>query len=410
MDPRLRALFNSAYTEKTYEAIARAMAERLGGEPIPFRLAETPVFFTPALRDLCERAASEIIAQMQDPKIIALCADRIPPEYRVPGIDALPHSAVVDFAIVRGANGEHEPRLIETQGFPSLYGFQYVMAGAWGEVLAAMPGMPREWAVTLGGGDLDAYRALLRDTIVGDCDPDEVVLVDIEPKKQKTRPDFVATTALLGVRDVCLTELVRRGDQLFAPHRSASGASGLVRVRRIYNRVIFDELVSKGVGAPFDYREGLDVTWVPHPNWYWIWSKATMPYLDHPCVPKARYLADIREWPSDLSRYVLKPLYSFAGLGVVVDVDRSRIDAIPEDERANWLLMEKVDYAPDLIAPDGAGVKVELRVLFLRPDASDRLVPAINLCRLSRGKMHGVDHNKDLDWVGSSVAIWPVRD
>jgi len=410
MDSRLRALFNSAYSEKTYVAIAREMARRLGGEPIPFRLAETPVFFTPALRDRCERAAVEIVEQMGDPRIVARCAERIPPQFRVPGIDARPHAAVVDFAIVRGAGGEHEPRLIETQGFPSLYGFQHVMAGAWSDVLSRMPGMPRAWAITLGGHDRDAYGALLRETIVGDCDPDEVVLVDIEPKKQKTRPDFVATAALLGVREVCLTELVVRGDRLFAPRRDAAGAGDLVRVRRIYNRVIFDELVSKGVDAPFDYRDALDVTWVPHPNWYWIWSKATMPYLDHPCVPRARYVSELREWPSDLSRYVLKPLYSFAGLGVVVDVDRARIEAIPAAERENWLLMEKVDYAPDLVAPDGAGVKVELRILFLRPDSSERLVPAVNLCRLSRGKMHGVDHNKDLAWVGSSVAIWPARD
>jgi hypothetical protein len=126
-------------------------------------------------------------------------------------------------------------------------------------------------------------------------------------------------------------------------------------------------------------------------------------------VPKAHFLSELREWPRDLSRYVLKPLYSFAGLGVVVDVERARLDAIPEAERADWLLMEKVDYAPDLIAPDGAGVKVELRILFLRPDGAAGLVPAINLCRLSRGKMHGVDHNKNLEWVGSSVAIWPVE-
>lgn len=405
MDPRLREIFNSAYTGSTYREIQRQLAQRLGGESIPFRLAETPVFLPHTLRDACERAAREILAQMRDARTIARCEERIPERFRVPGRDALPHAAVVDFAIVRDERGDLAPRLIETQGFPSLYAFQVHMADAWGEILAAMPGMPREWAITLGGHDRASYLRLLRETIVGSGSPEEVVLLDIEPEKQKTRPDFVATAQLLGVRELCVTKLVKKGDRLFAPR----GGDDLVPVRRIYNRVIFDELVTKGIDPPFDYREALDVTWIPHPNWYWIWSKATIPYLDHPCVPKAHFVSELREWPRDLSRYVLKPLYSFAGLGVVVDVERARLDAIPEAERADWLLMEKVDYAPDLIAPDGARVKVELRILFLRPDGAAELVPAINLCRLSRGKMHGVDHNKDLEWVGSSVAIWPAQ-
>jgi len=444
VDHRLRAPFNAAYSPDVYAALRRGMAAGCETPDFPFRLAETPVFLSRELRDRCFRAASEVVALMSAPDTIARCAERIPADFRVPDTDALPHMVVVDFAIVRDARGELAPRLIECQGFPSLYGMQVVMGDVWSEVLAGMPGMPGAWSIygdAPGGApgvassgasgsapglaprgaplDRAAYLALLRRTVVADCDPEEVVLLDIDPVSQKTRPDFVATRRLLGVRDVCVTQLVRKGSRLFAP-RGAAGASmrrpgdtapadrDLVPVRRIYNRIVFDELISRAIAPPFDYREPLDLTWVPHPNWYWIWSKATIPHLAHPAVPRAHLVSDLDAPPADLSRYVLKPLFSFAGRGVIVDVDAAALASIPRAARRDWLLMEKVEYAPDLIAPDGAGIKVEIRVLFLRPDDSTDLVPAIELCRFSRGKMHGVDFNKGLDWVGSSVAIWPA--
>jgi hypothetical protein len=340
--------------------------------------------------------------------VIAEGAARIPEAYRVPDLDQEPHTLAIDFALVRGATGELEPKLIECQGFPSLYAMQVIQGDIWAETLAEMPGLDRGWSTYWEGTDRAGYLDLLRRTIVGDTDPESVVLVDIDPETQKTRPDFIATEALLGVRAVCVTQLKREGRRLLAPLGGERRPARYAPVRRIYNRVIFDELVSKGIDAPFDYRTPLDVEWIPHPNWYWIWSKAAMPLLDHPAVPRAHFLSDLDRWPEDLERWVLKPLFAFAGRGVIVDVDQAALAAIPRAAQADWMLMEKVDYAPALMTPDGHGVKVELRVLFLRPD--DRgLVPATNLCRLSRAKMHGVDYNKDFDWVGSSVALWPGR-
>ena len=415
MDPELRRLYNRAYSDRVYERVRRAMADRLdtpdfaaplAGTPEPFRLAETPVLFSPALRDRCHRAAVEILEQMRRPEVVAACTASIPEQFRVPGTDREPHTLAIDFALVRGADGEIEPRLIECQGFPSLYAMQVVQGDIWVETLAELPGLDRGFTTYWPGIDRAEFIELLRRTIVGSADPAEVVLLDIDPPTQKTRPDFVATEKLVGVRAVCLTAIRREGRRLLAP-LNGNRAGGFALVRRIYNRVIFDELVSKGIEAPFDYRSELDVTWVPHPNWYWIWSKATIPYLDHPAVPRAWLLSTLDRWPEDLERYVLKPLYSFAGRGVIVDVDRAALDRIPEAARHEWMLMEKVDYAPALLTPSGHGVKVELRVLFLRPDDAPKLIPATNLCRLSRAKMHGVDYNKDFDWVGSSVAMWP---
>jgi hypothetical protein len=263
--------------------------------------------------------------------------------------------------------------------------------------------MPQGWTPRFPGLDRASYLKLLRDTVVGQAPTDEVILLDLHPEEQKTRPDFHATKRLLNVRSVDATTIKKDGRRLLAPrgHR-------MVPVSRIYNRIVFDELERKGTKLPFDWRDDLDVTWVCHPDWYWIWSKHTLPKIQHPCAPKTMYLSDLKTIPDDCSGFILKPLFSFAGTGVNPDVTKAAIEAIPKAERSNWILQERVHYAPALIAPDGTGVKAEVRLMFLKPEAAKDYTLAINLTRLSRGKIHGVDHNKGLDWVGSSVAVWPA--
>jgi hypothetical protein len=150
--------------------------------------------------------------------------------------------------------------------------------------------------------------------------------------------------------------------------------------------------------------------WAPHPRWFWQWSKASLPFLEHDAVPRTRLLSEIEALPPDLSTaYVLKPLFSFAGGGVDVHPTPHACAAIAAPDRSAWCLQEKIAYAGALTALDGSPVKVELRVMFVRPDDESALVPVTNLARLSRGDMHGVDHNKDLTWVGSSIGLWETR-
>lgn len=403
MDGKLRASFNEGFSPDVYGRMCQLMDERLDTREFQFRLAETPLFLPPDLRDRCARVAREIEEHLRRPEIIEHGRKAIPALYNVPGRDRLPHFNAIDLAIVRGEDGQLEPKLIELQAFSSLYGMQLFQSEIWGEVAASIPGMPQRYTALFSGLDRESYVALLRRTMLFDCEPDEVILLDIAPATQKTRPDFHATAKLLGIRMVCLSELTREGRRLFAPKDGKR-----LPVRRILNRVVFDELARRPVETCFDYRDELDVTWVAHPDWYWVWSKVALPLIDHPARPRTWRLSDVPELPDDLDRFILKPLFSFAGQGVKIDVDRATIDAIPEAERSNWLLQEKVTYAPALVTPDGSGVKAEIRMMFLRPDDADQMTLAINLVRLSRGKMHGVDHNKGLDWVGSSVAIWPV--
>jgi hypothetical protein len=395
MDERFRQLFNSQFSDELYVWYKTELSRRLNST-FEFRLAESPVFLPDEFKRRVVRSATDIVEQLANPELIARMKKAIPERWDTPGMDALPNFTQVDFAVVRTADGELVPKLIELQGFPSLTSLQVIQRDVWTEALAKMHGLERDWSCWFSGLDRSAFIELARRTIVGAHDPEEVILMDLDPPRQKTYPDFAATKLLFGVDAVDPTTLTKRGSQLFR---------GMTRVRRIYNRVVFDELISKGLELPFDYREELDVEWAPHPNWYWVWSKYSLPFLNHESVPKATFVSELERIPDDLSAYVLKPLFSFAGGGVNVEPSRADIDAIPEADRAGWCLQEKIEYEPALRAADGGGVKIEIRMMFLRPDDASRPTLAQNLIRLSRGKMLGVDFNKQFTWVGSSVGL-----
>jgi hypothetical protein len=372
------------------------------------QIAQTPVFLPVDLRERCERAGAEILAQLCDPGRIARMRHAIPQRWNAPGENALPTFGVLDFAITLGDDGALAPKLVELQGFPTLIAYETMQRDAWNETLQAIPGLDLDWTCWFSGLDRDQFLALAGRVILGERSPSEVILMDLDPPSQKTYPDFTATRRLFGVDPVCATSLSKRGRKLF--RRNAEGKE--MAVERIYNRLIVDEIERKHVELPFDFRDELDVEWTPHPNWFWIWSKYSLPFLEHPAVPRAIFVSQLDELPVSLTeeavnaRYVLKPLFSFAGAGVNVSPTVEDIAAIAPGERDRWCLQEKIEYAPALAAADGGHVKVELRLIYLRPDDAPGFTLAQNLCRLSRGAMMGVDHNRRHTWVGSSIGLW----
>jgi hypothetical protein len=398
MDPRYRPVFNREYSDSLYKRYLKQVEDQVGH--VEFQVAETPLFMTHALRDQLTQAAGEIIGQLSAPAKLEQLKKAIPEKYAVRGMDPLPNCVQVDFALVEGPNGL-EGRVVELQAFPSLYALMSVFTDAWKAELNTHEGLKADWTCFVKGTKAENL-ALLREAIVADNDPTEVVLVDIEPEHQKTAPDFEATRQLFGVDPVCVTKLQVEGRKVF---REKDGKR--LQVKRIYNRMVFDELEVKQAKVPFAWGDDLDVTWCSHPNWYWVWSKFALPHLNHAWVPKATYLSDLKEVPADLSKYVLKPLFSFAGAGVVIDVTKEHLDKVPAEQRGGWVLQEKITYANALHTPEGHGVKGEIRVMFVRPPKAEKLVPVICLVRLSRGKMLGVDFNKGLNWTGGSIALWP---
>ncbi|HYH99901.1 hypothetical protein [Hyalangium sp.] len=402
MHADFRRVYNQRFSPDFYEKYRNRLQATVG--PVPYRLAESPLFMAPATRDRIFRYTREIIAQLAEPERLALARRAVPAEYDVPRQDDAPDVMTIDFAIVRGPDGELDGRVVELQAFPSLFAFTIIQARIFNEMMA-LPGASNGFHCFAPGYDYDSAQAFLRRALLGGHTPEEVVLLEIEPLKQKTLPDFVATQALTGIEAVCVTEVLREGRQLF---RMKDGRK--LPIRRIFNRVVFDELQRKNPPMAFKFTDDLDVSWCPHPNWYWMWSKFSLPLLDHPAVPKATTVAQLKEVPADLENYVLKPLFSYAGAGVKVDPTAADLAGLPAEQRDGWILQRKIEYARELWTPDGIGVAAEIRVLCLRDQGQRLPQPLLNLVRLSRGKMLGVDFNKGLDWVGSTVALWPKAE
>ena len=402
MQKTFRTLFNQRYTEAFYTDFMRSLEAKVG-TVIPYRVAETPFFVPDALRDRLASHAREILDQVTQPSVIDEMRAAIPKTFDVPNMDAQPHCVQIDFAITQNADGSLDGRVVELQAFPSLYAMMVqkleVMRGALAKL---SPELERDWSIFYGDLDRESFIPRLASAILDGNDPKEVVLLDLAPESQKTYPDFIATKQLVGIDAVCPTKLVKEGNRLF---REKDGKR--VRVSRIFNRIVFDELAKAKVTLPFDYTEELDVTWCSHPNWYWVISKYSLPFVKHQAVPRARTLSEIgKDIPGDLENYVLKPLFSFAGGGVKVDVTREDVDAVPEAERAGYILQEKITYHPGIPMPDGNGVKAEVRMMFLRTPGDAKPQLCLNLVRLSRGKMLGVDQNKNLTWVGGGIGLF----
>lgn len=396
MIPALRRRYNEAFSRDLYESYQERLAAECGF-PIVFRLAETPVFLPPVLRDEMVQAALEIWAELSTPANLERSLAAVPPEWDVPGCEPLPRFAQADFAVVR-EGGRLAPKLIELQAFPSLYGFQIFQSRIQREFTPD----GGDLGFLLSGLDEEGYLREVGRAILADVPPENVVLLDIDPPTQKTAVDFSCTQKLWGIRAVDPRQLSKRGHELWYDRDGTP-----TRVLRIYNRVIFDELARSDAGRqlPFDFRDPLDVAWAGHPNWYFRWSKHALPALKHPTAPEARFVSD-GPFPDDLDGWVLKPLFSFAGSGVKVDITREDLDAIPPERRGDWILMRKVEYAPVIETTDGGASKVEVRIMFVWKDG--RPLPVTTLARLSQGKMMGVAFNKDRTWVGSSGCLWPT--
>lgn len=387
-----RRAFNQAWTPGQYERLLSLLTAAAGVAPT-FPVAETPCFFTRALVDDLAKTGETLIRQLMDDHTASAAADRmVPDRFTGPNEDPVPRFLQVDFGLVRAADGRIEPRLVELQAFASLYGLQRVLADAYREAFA----LPASLDIFLGGHNHSSYEAVVGNAILGGHPAEEVVLMEIEPRWQKTWPDFAITEHLWGVRAIDVAAVRREGRQLFYDRDGR-----LMPIRRIYNRVIPDELDRKGVELPFDYRDDLDVEWAGHPAWYFRISKFSIPWLRHPCVPRTWFLHELDEVPDDRQNYVLKPLFSFAGGGIVFGPTDADLAAIPEEERMNYILQERLAFEPVIETPHGP-TQVEVRIMYIW---TDELRPVLPLLRLGRGKMMGVDHNKGLRWVGASAAL-----
>src|SRR5579864_1475128 len=440
MHSELRENFNADFSPEKYAALLQCVNTAVKWSA-DFRISETPIFLTREFTNEAVYAANEIAAQTMTPEFKEHSASAIPPGLEVPNESNHPEFLIVDLGICE-EDGRLVPRLIEMQAFPSLFAFQFLLLGCmrkaypaipenWtssfggvrdeqyleilrrtilgdskpenvnllllGCMRKAYPAIPENWTSSFGGVRDEQYLEILRRTILGDSKPENVILLEIEPDKQKTRIDFSATEVLIGIQSVCVTTIRKRGHELFYEYEGRE-----TRIERIYNRVIFDELERRpDLKLNFSFQDELDVTWIAHPNWYYRISKHSLPFIKTEYTSPA-FFADEFPTGESVENYVLKPLYSFAGLGVDMDPTVEKIAALKNPHQ--WILQKKVEYASFVPTVDGPKSKAELRMMFVW---SERGEPVLlnNLVRMSQGRMMGVNFNKNKTWVGSSIAL-----
>lgn len=393
MDKLLREKFNNRFSKKKYHDYIQEL-ENLHPGALEFRVAETPIFVNKDFKHKMLDATEEIINVITSPFFKTITARSIPQKFKIPGEGDHPQFVVFDYGICKNEKGELEPQLIEMQGFPTLFAYQAYHS----DITAKYADVPINYSSYLGGYNPEKYIKDLRQIILGNHNPSEVILLEIFPEQQKTRIDFYCTEKLVGIKTVCLTKLKADGKELYYEDNGTKQY-----IKRIYNRVIFDDLEKQGeIGNIIDLKKEYHVEWCPHPNWFYRISKFTLPFIDHPYVPETFFLSEIKQ-PVKLSQYVLKPLFSFAGMGVVIDVTQQDIDQVKDPE--NWILQKKVHYA-DVIPTTNEPAKAEIRLFYFWKEGWDRPIPVHNLVRLSKGKMIGTRYNKDKDWVGGSIAYF----
>ena len=388
MIPELRKKFNSDFKEETYTQFVHELNSTLK-YPAEFRIAETPLFLSKEFQSELISACDILLQQIQTDEFKKKSQKALPDHLRVPNEDDHPHFLQIDFAICRD-NGLFIPQLIELQGFPTVYGYQYYLS----QLTKKYFNLDSKLTPYFSSLDEESYIRKLRDIIIADSDIENVILLEIKPEEQKTRIDFAATEELLGIAPICISDVIQEGRKLYYKKEGKQ-----VPIERIYNRVIFDELERENVPFDFDFHDELDVKWIAHPNWFFKISKYSLPLLKSKYVPDCFLLNELKEFPDELHNYVLKPLFSFAGHGVEIDLTEEKLKEIDDPE--NYILQKKIEYTPLIETPDELS-KVEIRLMFIW-DKDPLLVN--NLVRLSKGKMMGVDYNKNKSWVGSSIAL-----
>ncbi len=392
MDQQARQAFLKNFKTSNYEALVQFFRAQIPEPDSLFRLSESPIFLTPDFKKELLATGDSLIAQLDnipDEVFEKSLAD----EHRIPNEPKIPAFLTIDFGICKSADGKIKPKLIEMQAVPSLFFYQLELALQMIERQTI-----ENQNFLFSHPNTEAYIEDLRAIIVDGCAPHEVVMVDYKPKEQKTSIDFYLTKKYLGISIVDIYDLEREGKSLFYNHNGKR-----TKIKRIYNRLIFDELLQHyDLNEGVELRKPTDVTWISHPNWYFKISKNIMPFLQHPNVPKSYLLKD---FPSDqtLADYVLKPLYSFAGKGVILSPTQADIDSIKFP--SHYILQERVAYAPIFEDMNGDFSKAEIRILYILKNGT--YIPVIPLVRMTKSDMINVQHNKgNTCCTGSSVAFY----
>lgn len=394
MITKYRDLFNEQFSIEKYQALKQDITADFDYEPT-FRLGETPFFISNELKDQLLEGCNDVIALIQKNQFKSLTNKSLELNNNVSNEDGHSTFIAIDFGICE-EDGKIIPKLIEVQGFPSLFNYQNNLFEKFKKQYPFLADL----TPFINNITNEEYLEILEEVLCDKHPKQNVVLLEIEPEKQNTKIDFYYCNRDIGIPIVCVTEVIKKGKQLF--YKNTAGEE--IQIKRIYNRVIFDELdLRKDLQLNFNFSDDLDVEWAGHPNWFFRISKFILPMLKGKYCIETTLLSELKEIPEDLENYVLKPLFSFSGSGVIFHVQREDIESVKDKEL--YILQKKVNYLPIVQSPEGK-VKAEVRMLYIWKKEDKTPTPLCNLVRLSRGEMIGVKYNKDKDWVGGTIGLF----
>lgn len=400
MIDEIRKAYNNNFTDEKYQGFLKDIEETYHYTP-KFRIAETPVFLDKILKNKLIEACDDILKVIEDTNFKSITEGSfLDPSHKIPNENEMPKFLQFDFGICEDENGEIVPKLIELQGFPTLYGFQIFLNKMYRKHFGNV--IPESFSQHIYGMSIEEYIEMLRTEIVGDTDPKQVVLLELDPHHQATAVDFYVTRDLLGIEIVCVRDIIKKGKSLYYLKDNQEE----IKIKKVFNRVIFDELLQQNdLNLSFSFQDDLEIEWIGHPNWFFRISKYLLPILKGKYVPKAFFLDKVDQLPEDLENYVLKPMFSFAGTGVHIHVTKEIINSIKD--KTNYILQEKVNYA-SIIETKDINAKFEVRMIMIHNSKTNKIEIASNLVRLSKGEMVGVKFNKDKTWVGGSTAYFEL--
>lgn len=390
-----RSYFNQQFTAHKYESYLDYFKSRYPGA-IDFRMAETPIFIPDSFKKQMLSTGEYIIEQIKSKDFIENTNPALNKKFIVPNESRFPSCIVMDFAITSNENGAFSPQLIELQGFPSLFGLEVLQDMAF----RSLYDIPNDYSPFLNGYERPQYLAHLERMIKGDSDK-HTVLLEIHPEQQKTRIDFYITRDLINIPIVCLSEIFEEDNNLFYQRNVEK-----IQIDRIYNRVVWDDIIKEKEDIQVKaaiFQKLLNITWVTHPHHYYRISKYLLPFLKHEHIPRTHFLNNITEIPSDLNEWVLKPLFSYAGNGVKINVTEDDIKNITNP--SEWILQKKVNYASVIETPSGPA-KAEIRLFYFWDEPTQTYIATLNLARLSKNEMMGVGFNNSTAWVGGTIAYF----
>jgi hypothetical protein len=394
MIPEIRKKYNAGFSQRNYESFLGEL-NRSDIYSLALPISETPLFLPDSLTGKLITASEDIISRIKSDEFKEYSVLAVPDEFLVPNEDEHSLFILLDFAVCRDEN-EFIPRLIEMQGFPSHFFFMSILEEKYRKYFP----IPDHLTPYFSGLSRSSYRDLIRNILLDGSDPENTILLEVDPEKQKSRIEFGCTMESTGITPVNIRDVIKRKNKLYYRKEGEE-----IPVHKIYSRVIRDEVVRENVQFNFKFSDELDVKWIGHPNWFFRISKYSLPFLKSEFVPPAFFL-DKTDIPDDLENYVLKPLFSYSGKGVVIDVTNEIIEKI--ENKSGYILQKRVEYAPLVDAPGGY-LKAEIRMIYIWPfknkeEEISRPLPVNNLVRFGRAKKMGVDFNRGQSWAGMTVA------